>query len=512
MRKKKKSNKTIEQRLWDAADQLRANSGLKSNQYSQPVLGLIFLRFADFKFSKVDEDLQEKKAEKSGVSVVRDKPIGPSYYQAKGVMYITPESRYDYLLNIPEGENIGKAINEAMKGVEEHNPDLKGILPKTYTRIDNDLLFGLLKNFSEIEMDVEGDMFGKIYEYFLGKFAMAEGQKGGEFFTPRSIVKLIVEILEPYEGRVFDPACGSGGMFVQSANFIDEHRKNGKDASNLMAIYGQEKTLETAHLCKLNVAVHGLSGEIKQANTIYEDLHKSVGKFDYVLANPPFNVKGIDREKIKGDPRYSIGIPSTDNANYLWIQIFATSLNEKGRAGFVMSNQAGDARGTELEIRKKLIEEGTVDVMIAISSNFFYTVALPVTLWFLDKRKKDMSRKGNVLFIDARETYTQLDRAHREFTEEQIQKIAGIVRAYREEEGAEKYEDISGLCKVATIKEIKDQGFSLNPGRYVGVADEEKEDENFEEKIKDLNDDFQKLTQEAHGLEEKIGENIKKII
>ena len=210
MRKKKKSNKTIEQRLWDAADQLRANSGLKSNQYSQPVLGLIFLRFADFKFSKVDEDLQEKKAEKSGVSVVRDKPIGPSYYQAKGVMYITPESRYDYLLNIPEGENIGKAINEAMKGVEEHNPDLKGILPKTYTRIDNDLLFGLLKNFSEIEMDVEGDMFGKIYEYFLGKFAMAEGQKGGEFFTPRSIVKLIVEILEPYEGKVFDPACGSG--------------------------------------------------------------------------------------------------------------------------------------------------------------------------------------------------------------------------------------------------------------------------------------------------------------
>jgi len=508
----KEVKRSIETRLWDAADKLRANSGLKANQYSQPVLGLIFLRFADFKFSKIDEKLQKEKSEKANASILRDREYGPSYYQSKGIMYIPPKSRYDYLLNIPEGENIGKAINEAMKGVEEHNPDLKGILPKTYTRIDNDLLFGLLKNFSEIEMDVEGDMFGKIYEYFLGKFAMAEGQKGGEFFTPRSIVKLIVEILEPYEGRVFDPACGSGGMFVQSANFIDEHRKNGRDASNLMAIYGQEKTLETAHLCKLNVAVHGLSGEIKQANTIYEDLHKSVGKFDYVMANPPFNVKGIDREKIKGDPRYPIGIPSTDNANYLWIQIFATSLNEKGRSGFVMANSASDARGTEMEIRKKLIEEGMVDVMIAVSSNFFYTVALPVTLWFLDKRKKDTKRKDKVLFIDARETYTQLDRAHREFSEEQIQKIAGIVRSYREEDGAEKYEDVSGLCKVATVKEIKEQGYSLNPGRYVGVTDEEKEDENFEEKIEELNDEFGKLTQEAYGLEKKIGENIKKII
>jgi type I restriction enzyme M protein len=505
------NNKTLEQRLWGAADQLRANSGLKSNQYSQPVLGLIFLRFADFKFSVIDENLHEKQTKNSGASVVRDREYGPSYYQSKGVMYIPPKARYRYLLNLPEGENIGKAINEAMRGVEEHNPDLKGILPKTYTRIEDDLLIGLLKNFSEIPMDVEGDMFGKIYEYFLGKFAMAEGQKGGEFFTPRSLVKLIVEILEPFKGRVFDPACGSGGMFVQSAQFINEHRQNGKDASSLMAIYGQEKTLETAHLCKLNIAVHGLSGDIKQANTIYEDLHKSVGKFDYVMANPPFNVKGVDREKVKGDNRYHLGIPSTDNANYLWIQIFNSALNEKGRAGFVMANSASDARGTELEIRKKLIEDGAVDVMIAISSNFFYTVTLPVTLWFLDKAKQETNRKDKVLFIDARETYKQIDRAHREFSEEQIQKIAGIVRSYREEKGAEEYKDIPGFCKVATIKDIKAQGYSLNPGRYVGTAETEENDEDFEEKVKELTKEFETLTKEAHKFEEDILGNVKKL-
>ena len=505
------NNKSLEIRLWDTADQLRANSGLKSNQYAQPVLGLIFLRFADFKFSQVDKNLQEKKAKKTGASIGRDRKYGSSYYQSKGVMYIPPQARYKHLLNLPEGANIGKAINEAMKAVEEHNPDLKGILPKTYTRIDNDLLIGILKNFSEIPMDVEGDMFGKIYEYFLGKFAMAEGSKGGEFFTPRSIVKLIVEIIEPFKGRIFDPACGSGGMFVQSALFINEHKKNGNGAESLMAIYGQEKTLETAQLCKLNIAVHGLSGDIKQANTMYEDLHKCVGKFDFVMANPPFNVKDVDREKVKGDPRYSIGLPSTNNANYLWIQIFYSSLNKKGRAGFVMANSASDARGTELEIRKKLIEDNAVDVMIAISSNFFYTVTLPVTLWFLDKDKRNTDRKDKVLFIDARDIYRQLDRAHRDFTKEQIQKIAGIVRAYREEEGAGKYKDVSGLCRVATIKQIKEQGYSLNPGRYVGVSEKNEDEVDFHETIKELNKEFGDLTQDAHKLEKEIGKNISNI-
>ena len=503
--------KQLEQRLWDAADQLRANSGLKANQYSQPVLGLIFLRFADFRFSLIKKKGTEKEVKKVGVSIIRDRKYGKDFYHARGVMYLPEKARYGYLLNLPEEENWGKAINEAMKLVEENNPDLKGILPKKYTQFDKDILIGLLKNFSEIPMDVEGDMFGKIYEYFLGKFAMAEGQKGGEFFTPRSIVKLIVEILEPYKGKVFDPACGSGGMFVQSAQFIDRHRENGNGANKVISIYGQEKTRETVDLCKMNLAVHGLSGDVKQANTIFEDLHKSVDKFDFVMANPPFNVKGIDKEKVKGNLRYPIGLPSTNNANYLWIQLFYSALNNKGRAGFVMSNAAGDAGGSELEIRKRLIERNAIDVMIAVGPNFLYTVALSCSLWFLDKNKKRTGRKDKILFIDARNIYRQVDRAHRNFTEEQIQKIAGIVRSYRKEKGAEKYKDISGLCKIATIKEVKEQGYSLNAGRYVGIIPEEDDGIPFEDKIEKLIKELRGYFKESHRLEKEIERNFKKI-
>ncbi len=506
-----KPKKNLEQRLWDAADQLRANSGLKASQYSQPVLGLIFLRFADFRFSLVEKQRKEKKVEKTKISIIRHKEYGKNYYHAQGVMYLPEKARYSYLLNLPEDENLGRAINEAMKSVEENNPDLKGILPKRYNQLDKDILIGLLKSFSEIPMDVEGDMFGRIYEYFLGEFAKSEGSKGGEFFTPTSIVKLIVEILEPYKGRVLDPACGSGGMFVQSAKFIDKHRENGNGANKAIAIYGQEKTRETVDLCKLNLAVHGLSGEIKQANTMHEDLHKSVGEFDFVMANPPFNVKGIDKEKVKGDSRYPFGLPSTNNANYLWIQIFYSALNNKGRAGFVMSNAAGDAGGSELEIRKKLIEKNAIDVMIAVGPNFFYTVALSCTLWFLDKNKKKTDRKDKILFIDARNIYHQIDKAHRDFTEEQIQKIAGIVKSYRKEKGAEKYKDISGLCKVATIKEIEEQGYSLNAGRYVGITPEEDDGILFEDKMDKLTKELEGYFKESYKLEKEIQKNLKKI-
>ena len=303
----------LEQRLWSAADQLRANSNLKSSEYSQPVLGLIFLRFADAKFSKAEKELNITNIA-NGKKI---KELTVDDYQARGVMYLPENARYSYLLGLPEEENIGRAINEAMKSVEEVNPDLKGVLPKTYTKIADDILIGLLKNFSEIPMDVEGDMFGKIYEYFLGNFAMAEGQGGGEFFTPTSLVKLIVEIIEPYKGKVFDPACGSGGMFVQSANFIDEHKKNGDSAEKNISIYGQEKTLETVHLCKMNMAVHGLSGDVKQANTMYEDVFKCNGQFDYVMANPPFNVDGVDKEKLKDDKsRKSVVLISESNRDY----------------------------------------------------------------------------------------------------------------------------------------------------------------------------------------------------
>jgi type I restriction enzyme M protein len=319
----------LEKRLWGAADELRANSKLKSSEYSVPVLGLIFLRYADHKFSLA-------KAKLTSQSTGR-RSIGKTDYQAQGVLYLPEAARFSNLLNLPEGADIAKAINDAMRALEADNEDLKEVLPKTYNKLDKPILVSLLKNFSEIPMDIEGDAFGKIYEYFLGKFAMSEGQKGGEFFTPTSLVKLIVEIIEPYQGRIYDPACGSGGMFVQSASFVERHRKRATDIS----VYGQEKVDETIRLCKMNLAVHGLSGDIRQGNTYYEDIHKGVGKFDFVMANPPFNVNGVDKERIKEDPRYPFGAPRTDNANYLWIQEFYSALNGKGRARFVMANSAG---------------------------------------------------------------------------------------------------------------------------------------------------------------------------
>jgi type I restriction enzyme M protein len=371
-------------------------------------------------------------------------------------------------------------------------------------------------------MDVEGDFFGKVYEYFLGKFAMSEGQRGGEFFTPTALVKLIVEIIEPYHGRIFDPACGSGGMFVQSARFVEKHQRN---PSTEISIYGQEKTLETVNLCKMNLAVHGLSGDIKQTNSYYQSEHNPQGRgnFDFVMANPPFNVNGVDKEKIKGDPRYSLGLPSTDNANYLWIQEFYSALNPHGRAGFVMANSASDARGSEMEIRRKLIQAHAVDVMVSIGSNFFYTVTLPCTLWFLDKGKRESERRDQVLFIDARHIYRQLDRAHRDFTPEQIEFLSNIVRLYRGEAveatngsvtmieshfQCGKYADIPGLCKVTTLAEIEVQGWSLNPGRYVGVTERPADDFDFKEKLEELNEELEVLNVEAHELEERIAANV----
>lgn len=502
--------KSLEQRLWEAADKLRANSRLKAADYAEPVLGLIFLRFADYKFSRVDLRLREGRASQATrAMVMRERTLAPEDYHAQGVIYLPEEARYSHLLNLPESENIGKAVNGAMKAIEEPNPGLRGVLTKTFTRLDNSVLIGLLKNFSEIKIDGEGDKFGKIYEYFLGKFAMAEGRKGGEFFTPTSIVKLIVEIIEPFGGRVFDPACGSGGMFVQSFNFIKHHQRNGNDATRKIMIYGQEKEEATVKLCKMNLAVHGLEGEIKNSNTYYENFFKGQ-KFDYVMANPPFNVSGVEMDKLKDDPRFPFGLPRTDNANYIWIQQFLYSLNDKGRAGFVMANSASDARVSELEIRKKLIESGVVDIMISIGPKFFYTVSLPCTLWFFDKNKDE--HKDKILFIDAKKIFTKIDRAHHEFTEEQIQQIAGIVRKYRGEQGAGKYEDIKGVCKVATVDEIRKNGYSLTPGRYVGVAEAEEEEYDFRERLGELNNKLDFLDNDAKNLRKLINEIVRKTL
>jgi type I restriction enzyme M protein len=506
----------IAARLWETADELRANSHLKAAEYSVPVLGLIFLKFADARFTQMEIVLAGKGTGR--------REIGKANYQAKGVLYLPEQSRFANLLHLKEGDNLGKAINDAMAAVEEENPALKGVLPRTYQSLTNDTLVSLLRSVNAILGNIEGDAFGKVYEYFLGKFAIAEGAKGGEYFTPMSIVRLIVEIIEPFNGKILDPACGSGGMFVQSARFVEEHR-NGKSAR--LSIYGQERVDETVRLCKMNLAVHGLEGQVSQSNTYYENPFKAVGQFDYVMANPPFNVNKVDKAKLEGDPRFPFGLPKADNGNYIWIQAFYSALNDKGRAGFVMANSAADASGSELEIRKKLISEKAVDVIVAVGSNFFYTVTLPVTLWFLDRGKRGTKREDQILFIDARKIFRQIDRAHRDWRPEQIEFLANIARLYRGEdvetaEGSPElmlasfpggvYVDVPGLCAVATLRQIEKQGSSLNPGRYVGVAAAERDGVDFRIRLEELNEELEKLNSEAAVLQERIALNAAELL
>ena len=523
---------TLETRLWDAADQFRANSGLKPQEYSGPILGLIFLRFAEVRFS-----IQRAKLEATSVSTRRGSRIDePAAYQAEGILYLSPEARFDFLLSLPEAVDIGAKVNGAMREIEKHSPQLAGVLPKTYNLFTSTLLKELLKKISEIPATLDFDAFGRIYEYFLGEFAMSEGQGGGEFYTPSSIVKLLTEIIEPFHGRILDPACGSGGMFVQSARFVAEHQKN--PAAEL-AICGVEKTDETGRLCRLNLAVHGLEGDIRHGgnvNSYYDDPHAATGQFDFVLANPPFNVNAVDKERLKDmvgpGRRFPFGLPRTDNANYLWIQLFYSALNAQGRAGFVMANSASDARSSEQDLRQQLLEARAVDVMVAVGPNMFYTVTLPCTLWFLDRGKPKTKRADTVLFIDARHIYRQVDRAHRDWPAAQIGFIANLVRLYRGEAldltpgGAEVeaklkevfgkkpiYADIPGLCKAATLKEIEAQGWSLNPGRYVGVVlDEAVSDEDFKEQLEELNEELEVLNAQARELGQTIAANVAGIL
>ncbi|WP_371194803.1 N-6 DNA methylase [Glaciecola sp. SC05] len=533
----------LEKRLWSAADSLRANTGLTAQEYSRPILGLIFLKYAEYRFTLAKNKIEEQTSSRrrSGGDI-------KSKIQAEGAMYVPDDALYSNLLALPEGSNIGVNVNNAMKALEADNEAIKDALPKTFTRFENDILKSLLKNFNDIDFSLGSDIFGRIYEYFLNEFAKTEGQGGGEFFTPSALVKLITEVIEPYHGKVFDPACGSGGMFISSADFVAKHNK---DASDELSVFGQEKTGDTVRLSKLNLAVHGLQGDIREGNSYYEDPFelakgevidgKQYGQFDFVMANPPFNVNEIQKDRLDGDKhRFPYGMPRNDNGNYLWIQMFYSALNQKGRAGFVMANSASDARGSEQEIRQKLIEEDGVDVMIAVSSNFFYTVTLPCALWFLDKNKP-VHNKDKVLFIDARHIFRQVTRAVRDYTSEQLNFIANIVRLYRgkdidntylethpdagndskfglesffaNENGELTYQDIAGLCKVASKEEIIEQGYSLNPGRYVGVADGEQEsDEDFAIKLTVLQEELEVLNAEAHGLEASISENVVKVL
>ena len=439
----------LEAELWESADLLRAESKLTSNQYCMPVLGLIFLRYSYSRFKMVEAEILKDRPSRGG----RVMPVEASDFAAKSALYLPEEAQYDYLLNLPEDissmglvniaghpmNSLGEVVNNAMELIENQSEQLKGVLPKTYTDFSNDILGHILRIFSNsILDDVGGDIVGRIYEYFLNKFAKNIASDDGVFFTPKSLVKMIVNILEPKSGVLLDPACGSGGMFIQSGDFVNQ---SGMNANNTMTFYGQEKVDYNAQLCLMNMAVHGLTGVIKSgdgANTFYNDAHNLVGKCDYVMANPPFNVDMVKSANCDGDPRLTLGLPAINkkkefgNANYLWISYFYSYLNDSGRAGFVMASSATDSQGKDKDIREKLVKTGHVDVMISVGNNFFYTKSLPCSLWFFDKAKGD-ALKDKVLFIDARNYFTAVDRTLNEWSEWQLKNLNAIVWLHRRE-------------------------------------------------------------------------------
>lgn len=435
-----KQLRKLEAELWRAADQLRANSKLTASEYSMPVLGLIFLRHAYNRFQKVR------------IEVEKNLPVHPQRgrrsltkkdFEEQNSMFLPETAQFDYLVSLPESADIGEAIDQAMKAIEDEYDNLKGVLPKNFSIFSKDLLRELLRIFNkEVLRNAEGDLFGKIYEYFLNKFAMTGAQEGGEFFTPMSLVQTIVNVIEPDHGLVFDPACGSAGMFVQTGYFIESE---GLRPAEKVTFYGQEKAELNTKLAKMNLAVHGLEGDIQEGNTFYEDKHNLLGAADFVMANPPFNVDGVDKGKdaVKKDPRLAlngqVNLPKNDNANYLWIQYFYTYLKPTGRAGFVMASSASDAGHTEKDIREKLVKTGAVDVMMAIGNNFFYTRSLPCTLWFYDRAKETQdallpgahNSRDQVLMLDARKIYRKVTSKVNDFSPEQLQNLICIVNLYR---------------------------------------------------------------------------------
>lgn len=439
----------LESELWESADLLRAGSKLTSNQYCMPVLGLIFLRYAYSRFKLVEAEILKDRPMRGG----RVLPVEASDFASRSALFLPREAQYAYLINLPEniaeanltnwnGElmtSLGEVVNNAMELVEQQSEQLSGVLPKDYTMFSDELLAELLRIFNNSALDdVGGDVIGRIYEYFLNKFAKNIAQDDGVFFTPKSLVKMIVNILEPKEGILLDPACGSGGMFVQTGDFV-EHA--GMLANNTMTFYGQEKVEYNAQLCLMNLAVHGLTGIIKsgdEANTFYHDAHNLEGCCDYVMANPPFNVDKVKAESAQSAGRLPFGLPSVNknkeigNGNYLWISYFYSYLNEYGRAGFVMASSATDSQGKDKTIREQLVRTGHVDVMISVGNNFFYTKSLPCSLWFFDKGKKEELR-DKVLFIDARNYYTVVDRTLNEWSEWQLKNLNAIVWLYRGE-------------------------------------------------------------------------------
>lgn len=570
--------KELKDRLWHSADLLRAGAHLAANKYGQPILGLIFLRYADilYKQHKAEIDAEFEKLKGSR----RSRTLKEISIEKCG--FFLPECAYfDAINDAPDDANKAVLVKSAMQAIEDENEKMAGVLPKeVYGQLvpeeEPDLLSKIVRVFKDVPEDIGVDLFGEIYEYFLGNFALAEGKDGGTFYTPASVVQYMVEVLQPtgHDKKFLDPACGSGGMFVQAARYMHKHNASEEDDVMSFRCYGVEKEPDTVKLAKMNLLLNNIRGDITEANSFYANPHNAVGAFDYVMANPPFNVDEVVVEKVDKDERFTTyGVPrnksksggkkgsdkkeTVPNANYLWIGYFATALNENGKAALVMANSASDAGGSELEIRTKMIEEGVIKQMVTLPSNMFNSVTLPATLWFFDKQKPNTDRKDEVLFIDARNVFTQVDRAHRKFTVEQIKNLAIITRLYDGDTDAfkallkeykdslakapatsddkevktkdywqaqidwlnerfpkGKYQDVIGLCKVAKVDGedgIKDQDYSLNAGRYVGVVieDDGMTADEFKDTMLGLNDDFVKLSAEAKKLEAQIAVNLK---
>lgn len=506
--------KELEKQLWDSADSLRANSKLTAAEYKDPVLGLILLRFAQNRFEEAKVQVDKQLA-----SLPRKREATKEDFVGAGAIYLQEKSKYEYLANLPEGEDINDAVNSAMRLIEEDYTDLAGILPKNYQELDSDLLRDLIRVFnSESVRAIKGDAFGRIYEYFLMKFSMsgAGAQEGGEFFTPPSLVELIVNFIEPDHGVILDPACGSGGMFVQTGYFIKDHSK--KSINEAITVYGTELKTNNAKLAKMNLAIHGIEGKIIEDNSFYSNPHNLTGKCDFVMANPPFNVNKVDKKKefVKSDTRLPFGLPKNDNANYMWIQYFYSYLNKKGRAGFVMASSATDAGNSEKLIRQQLIETGDVEAIVSISNNFFYTRSLPCHVWFFNKGKKQENR-DKILMIDARKTYRKVNQTINDFSPEQLEGLTTIIKSFRGDEVdfasnewlKEKfengvYEDVEGLCKIATLEEIAENDYSLTPGRYVGFSIEIDEDFDYQARIEEINKELAELNAQSQKLMSEI--------
>lgn len=524
----------LENELWEAADALRAGSKLTSNQYCMPVLGLIFLRYAYSRFKLVEAEILKDRPMRNG----RAMPVEASDFKAKSALYLPVEAQYDYLLNLPEDikgaaltskdgqvmTSLGEVVNNAMALIEDQSAQLTGILPKNYTDFSDELLAEILRIFNNSALDeVGGDIIGRIYEYFLNKFAKNIASDDGVFFTPKSLVKMIVNVLEPTHGTLFDPACGSGGMFIQSGDFVNAQ---GMNANSAMTFYGQEKVEYNAQLCLMNMAVHGLTGVIKsgdEGNSFYNDAHQLDGRCDYIMANPPFNVDKVKSESTLAAGRLPFGMPGINNknkeisnANYLWISYFYSYLNDTGRAGFVMASSATDSQGKDKDIRESLVKTGAVDVMVSVGNNFFYTKSLPCSLWFFDKAKSE-AIKDKVLFIDARNYYTVVDRTLNEWTEWQLKNSNAIVWLYRGE--VEKYiellneyrqtlgedktfaEHIASLSEQVKAIEAEGKQAVADAGRGKG----KKVQQEYDEKVEAVKE-ILTIAQEAQWLYEKFGD------